>query len=74
MSATEANSSDKGRDQAAQEGSDAAIEKPGDVAPAGAAGTGENVCPVCGGSGVVHGGACENCAGTGKVTAGIGGG
>ena len=40
---------------------------PGDDAPAGTPGTGENVCPVCGGSGQVEGRACANCQGTGKV-------
>jgi hypothetical protein len=47
---------------------------PGDEAPAGTPGTGEKVCPDCGGSGRRAGGACPTCGGTGKVTAGIGGG
>lgn len=46
---------------------------PGDEAPPGTPGTGENVCPVCAGRGVVDGSACKNCGGTGKVTVGIGG-
>jgi hypothetical protein len=46
---------------------------PGDDAPEGTPGTGENVCPQCGGSGSVDGKACPNCEGTGKVTVGIGG-
>lgn len=46
---------------------------PGDQAPPGAPGTGENVCPVCGGSGRLGGQACGNCQGTGRVTVGIGG-
>ena len=47
--------------------------KPGDEAPPGTPGTGENICPVCHGKGTVRGSACTNCAGTGKVTTGIGG-
>jgi RecJ-like exonuclease len=48
---------------------------PGDDAPAGTPGTGENVCPRCGGSGRLQaGGPCPECDGTGKVTRGIGGG
>ena len=47
---------------------------PGDDAPAGTPGTGENVCPVCGGSGSDERGApCSHCDGTGKVIVGIGG-
>ena len=46
---------------------------PGDDAPAGTPGTGENVCPRCGGSGRIGGSACPECEGTGKVTKGIGG-
>lgn len=46
---------------------------PGDEAPAGTPGTGEDVCPQCGGSGRVGALACPACDGTGKVTVGIGG-
>ena len=48
--------------------------KPGDEAPAGTPGTGENVCPVCNGTGRSGGRSCANCSGTGKITTGIGGG
>lgn len=48
--------------------------RPGDEAPAGAPGTGEDVCPACGGSGRAGGAACPTCGGTGRVTEGIGGG
>jgi len=48
--------------------------KPGDEAPAGTVGTGDNLCPVCSGRGRVDGRPCDNCAGTGVVTEGIGGG
>ena len=48
-------------------------KNPGDQAPPGTPGTGENVCPVCAGRGVVDGNSCNNCAGTGKITVGIGG-
>lgn len=47
---------------------------PGDEAPAGTPGTGEDICPACGGSGKQAGADCPQCQGTGKVTAGIGGG
>jgi RecJ-like exonuclease len=47
---------------------------PGDEGPAGAAGTGENLCPDCNGSGRVEAGQCPTCDGTGKVIEGIGGG
>ncbi|HEY2818575.1 MAG TPA: hypothetical protein VGK44_15765 [Casimicrobiaceae bacterium] len=47
--------------------------KPGDEAPPGTPGTGENICPVCHGSGRINGRSCANCSGTGKITTGIGG-
>ena len=47
---------------------------PGDEAPWGTPGTGENTCPHCGGSGKMQdGNACDKCDGTGKVNVGIGG-
>jgi DnaJ-class molecular chaperone len=46
---------------------------PGDEAPAGTAGTGEDICDECGGSGRANGAECPACAGTGKVTRGISG-
>jgi DnaJ-class molecular chaperone len=46
---------------------------PGDQAPPGTPGTGEDVCPKCGGSGRLDQGECENCGGIGKVIRGIGG-
>jgi hypothetical protein len=46
---------------------------PGDEAPAGTPGTGENICPRCAGSGRIDGARCPVCEGTGKVTVGIGG-
>jgi hypothetical protein len=49
------------------------VEHRGDQAPAGTPGTGENVCPGCGGSGRQAGGTCPECGGTGKVITGIGG-
>lgn len=51
-----------------------ASTKPGDQAPRGAPGTGENVCLRCGGSGRLGASDCPDCGGTGKVTTGIGGG
>ena len=47
--------------------------RPGDEAPAGTPGTGEDLCPCCGGSGKMEGKDCPECSGTGKVTVGIGG-
>lgn len=46
---------------------------PGDEAPPGTPGTGEDLCRACGGSGLLNGSACPECEGTGKVTVGIGG-
>jgi hypothetical protein len=46
---------------------------PGDEAPPGTPGTGEDVCPRCGGSGKLASGTCPDCLGSGKVTVGIGG-
>lgn len=48
--------------------------KPGDEAPPGTPGTGENLCPRCGGSGQIEAKSCPDCNGTGKVISGIGGG
>jgi hypothetical protein len=47
---------------------------PGDEAEPGTPGAGENLCPICNGSGRVEGEACANCGGSGKVMEGIGGG
>lgn len=46
---------------------------PGDEAPPGTPGTGENLCRLCGGSGEQEGTPCPECGGTGKVIEGIGG-
>jgi RecJ-like exonuclease len=51
----------------------AALQNPGDEAPPGTAGTGEDVCPKCHGSGKISGSDCENCGGTGRVIRAIGG-
>lgn len=48
-------------------------KNPGDQAPAGTPGTGENICSVCNGSGQINANPCDNCGGTGKVIEGIGG-
>lgn len=53
---------------------DQAPAKPGDEAPPGTAGTGENLCRRCGGSGEIEASPCPDCKGTGKVVTGIGGG
>lgn len=46
---------------------------PGDQAPEGTRGTGENLCPDCSGRGKRDGKECETCGGTGKVIEGVGG-
>lgn len=46
---------------------------PGDEAPPGTPGTGEDVCPRCNGSGQADGGTCPECEGTGTVIKGVGG-
>ena len=46
---------------------------PGDDAPAGTPGTGEDICRVCNGTGKVDARPCDNCGGTGVVVEGIGG-
>jgi hypothetical protein len=47
---------------------------PGDEAPPGTPGTGEDICPECNGSGKDrHGETCRSCEGTGRITRGIGG-
>jgi hypothetical protein len=46
---------------------------PGDEAPVGTPGTGETVCPRCGGSGKLGASDCPDCSGTGRINIGIGG-
>jgi hypothetical protein len=46
---------------------------PGDEAPPGTPGTGDNLCPRCSGSGRVGEDACPECDGTGTVVTGVGG-
>ena len=47
---------------------------PGDQAPPGTPGAGDNICPKCSGSGTLDNGSrCEHCGGTGKVIVGVGG-
>ncbi|WP_203075398.1 hypothetical protein [Falsiroseomonas ponticola] len=58
---------------ASQDG-DKPATNPGDVAPPGTPGTGEDLCPACQGKGTIGAARCESCGGTGKVVAGIGGG
>ena len=51
---------------------------PGDEAAAGTPGTGDDVCPICHGTGRILDEddtiPCSNCGGTGLITEGIGGG
>jgi hypothetical protein len=46
---------------------------PGDEAPPGTEGTGENLCPDCSGSGQVDGQSCQTCGGSGRVVQGVSG-
>ncbi|HEY4030094.1 MAG TPA: hypothetical protein VGM25_07100 [Caulobacteraceae bacterium] len=46
--------------------------KPGDEAQPGTPGAGEDVCPVCEGSGRMGDRPCANCDGTGVIERGIG--
>jgi DnaJ-class molecular chaperone len=55
------------------DGQPTAKMNPGDQAPAGTPGTGENLCPVCSGEGSVDGQQCASCGGTGVVIQGVGG-
>jgi len=54
---------------------DAAGMSPGDDAPPGTSGTGEDICPECSGKERARGGTeCPSCGGSGKVIKGIAGG
>lgn len=46
---------------------------PGDEAPPGTEGTGDDVWPRCAGSGQVDGKPCPECEGAGTVVRGVGG-
>ena len=46
---------------------------PGDAAPEGTPGTGENICGACAGTGQIDGEPCVQCGGSGTVIEGIGG-
>jgi DnaJ-class molecular chaperone len=49
------------------------IDPQSDEAVPGTAGTGENTCRVCGGTGRSNGETCPACGGTGVMVEGIGG-
>lgn len=55
-------------------GTDDPTMNPGDEAPPGTPGTGEDICAECQGSGKQEGRSCAACGGSGKVTRAIGGG
>ncbi len=46
---------------------------PGDEARPGTPGTGEDICPTCGGDGRTDDAECPECEGTGRIIRGIGG-
>lgn len=60
-------------DTVRREGGPPAPMAPGDEAPPGTPGTGEDICRTCGGTGQLNGGPCPECEGTGQVVRGIGG-
>jgi hypothetical protein len=47
---------------------------PGDDAPAGTPGSGEDICSECSGTGKLNDQPCPNCDGTGRIVEGVGGG
>ncbi|TFW34835.1 hypothetical protein [Massilia horti] len=48
---------------------------PGDEAAPGTPGSGEDICPVCHGTGkLADGSPCPNCGGTGRICEELGGG
>lgn len=49
------------------------ITEPGDEAEPGTPGTGEDVCPHCGGTGKLGDKQCDDCGGSGYIIKGIGG-
>ena len=53
--------------------SDEPMLRPGDVAPQGTPGTGENLCPQCEGTGKLGDRICPHCDGTGRIVEAIGG-
>jgi len=59
------------RGPARQEQPPEAMMAPGDEAPPGTPGTGDDICPTCGGSGKVKDGTCEYCLGRGRIVRGI---
>lgn len=57
----------------APEASPAPALAPGDEAAPGTPGSGESICPQCGGTGRIDGHDCPECSGSGKLIVGIGG-
>jgi DnaJ-class molecular chaperone len=50
------------------------MTNPEDEAPEGTAGTGEDLCRRCGGSGRIDSAVCPDCGGSGRMVEAIGGG
>ena len=65
---------EKGKEAVRPQPTDAGGTFPGDDAPPGTPGTGEDVCRECSGTGRIQDKECPNCGGTGKVIKGISGG
>jgi len=65
---------DPGQQRAIEAPGQTTPPKPGDVAPPGTPGTGEDLCPACQGRGVVDRRPCPTCGGSGVVIKGIAGG
>ncbi|MDZ5455502.1 hypothetical protein [Azohydromonas lata] len=73
MNTTSSSDSSGNQREAPASTGDRAPMNPGDQAPPGTPGTGEDVCPRCGGSGRLGASDCPECGGSGKVNVGIGG-
>ena len=52
--------------------SDTERKNPGDEDAPGTKQTGENICPICGGSGRLDAMPCPDCGGSGRITAIVG--
>jgi DnaJ-class molecular chaperone len=73
MSTTPPSSGDQPGNSSSADSPSSGPMAPGDEAPEGTPGTGETVCPACGGSGSVDGSTCTQCRGSGKINVGVGG-
>ena len=61
------------RETSARMSTSGAKLSPGDEAPRGTPGTGEDICPDCHGSGKIGAAPCPTCSGRGTIVKGVGG-